>query len=388
MTLDKNLANSNNLQQIAKVETAATGHSEVLKADVNTFFDKLVRSIEGRRKLLLTQVEAKCQKDMKQIWADKEFHKAFISQISSVFGLADKACKCTSDVDMILTALQSIDQLTQLKSKDWDSRAFVNVVLSTPKFTEGEKVALDAVGAVGYSSTSSTIMKLSTAPTEASLGGSIQFCIHIPRLPTQQLIDNRSGTPVDLQLGAPKDLNVTVCYGNAGKKLDNVHISLAKRPNSKPYMQTEVVPYVKPEVVPRQGRGRRSQTTFSKKKAGTSPLIVEDSYDVTIRVVCGGEHNVTFSAGGFEVKHTFSVVGHPSDGMRVKKGPDWKPPHSPMPTSSRSLGNDEIGTVYDQSYYSGYNRGYNMDVVRVEDHLGTITEYKWGQDGMYEVELL
>ena len=145
---------------------------------------------------------------------------------------------------------------------------------------------------------------------------------------------------------------------------------------------------MKPEVVARQERGRRSQTTYtaySKKKANTSPLIVEDIYYVTIQVVCGGEHNVTFSAGGFEVKHTFFVSGYLSHGMRVKKGPDWKPLPLPMPISSNSTqdhSNDEIGTVYD---YSGYNRG---DVVSVRDHSGTISEYKWGQDEMYEIELV
>ena len=65
--------------------------------------------------------EAEGQKDMKQIWADKNFHETAISQMSSVFDLIDKARKCTSDVKMILTALQGIRQLTQIKEMKWDS---------------------------------------------------------------------------------------------------------------------------------------------------------------------------------------------------------------------------------------------------------------------------
>ena len=35
-----------NLEQIKKVETAAASHLETLKANVNTFFDELIRSLE------------------------------------------------------------------------------------------------------------------------------------------------------------------------------------------------------------------------------------------------------------------------------------------------------------------------------------------------------
>ena len=103
-----------NLQEIRKVEASATGHAQVLKADINAFFDELVCSIEARRKVVLEQAETDCQKDSKQIWADKESHEMTISHISSVFGLVEKARKCTSDSKMILTALQSIHQLKLL----------------------------------------------------------------------------------------------------------------------------------------------------------------------------------------------------------------------------------------------------------------------------------
>ena len=79
-----------NLQEIRKVEESATGHGQVLKADINAFFDELLCSIEARRKVVLEQAETDCQKDLKQIWADKEFHEMTISHISSVFQKAHK----------------------------------------------------------------------------------------------------------------------------------------------------------------------------------------------------------------------------------------------------------------------------------------------------------
>ena len=63
-----------NLQEVNKFETAATGYPHVLKADINAFFDGLVRSIEAKRAVLLQEADSACQRDLKQVWADKVFH--------------------------------------------------------------------------------------------------------------------------------------------------------------------------------------------------------------------------------------------------------------------------------------------------------------------------
>ena len=378
-----------NLQQIKQVETAATGHSEVLKADVNTFFDKLVQSIEGRRNFLLRQVEVECQKDMKQIWADKEFHETFISQILSVFRLAHKSCKCTSDVEMILTALQSIQQLMQLKDREWDGLAFINAVSFSPKFSEGKQVAVDAIGIL-ESSTSSFGLKLSRVPGQTTLGTSIQFRVQVTCPTTKCLVDDRSGTPVDLQGDIPWDLRVIVHYGNSGKELNNAHIHVStvqkKRRDSEDYVQ--------PAVATKPSLAYLLQTAKAHpmKRAVSSSSPVEDIYNVTIKLVCGGEHTVTFTAGGSKIRHTLTVVGFPPHGVRVKKGPDWKPPQFSSKATDHQdhvykTSNDEIGTVYGQSS-AKCDGDYSRDVVRVREHSGTISEYKWGQGGVYEIELV
>ena len=106
------------LKEIEKIEIAATGHSQVVKADINLYFDGLAKSIEERRSALLKEAEEACQKDLKQVWADKEFHEVTISHVTAVFKLVDKARKCTSDSEMVLTALQSISQLKGIKEKE------------------------------------------------------------------------------------------------------------------------------------------------------------------------------------------------------------------------------------------------------------------------------
>ena len=398
-----------NLEQIKKVETAATGHLDVLKADVNKFFDELAQSIETRRTLLLSQAETQCQKDMKQIWADKEFHETFVSQISSVFCLARKARKCTSDVEMILTTLQSIEQLTHLKNRDWDDLAFRKVVSSTPKYTQGVKVAVDSVGGIDSSTNSSVVVKLLRTPKETSLGTSAQYIVHVTSPLTHKLVDGRSGTPVDLQGDTLQDLRVIVLYGNSGKELDNARISIVKSQEVHD-LETNVL------AIPALNFGQYgAHLTYGcpMENTVTRPLTTE-RYDVTIQLVCGGGHTVMFSAGATDLKHSFNVVGFPSHGARVKKGPDWKPrpifSASPSPSPNSSTIEDsefdqcdgepgsqsqetdyessdgEIGTVINNRQNNMWHF-FSRDVVNVKEDSG-VSEYIWGQKGVYEIELV
>ena len=160
-----------NLNEIKKVEVSATGHSQVLKADINNFFDELVKSIEARRKALLDEAEGACQKDLKHVWADKE---TTIAHIQSVFSLMSKAHQCSSNSEMILTALHCI---SQLQGKEWECFAFTSIVLSTPKFSKGEIVAIDKVG--GIDSGASCGMKIENLPREASLKQSLIFVLKV-----------------------------------------------------------------------------------------------------------------------------------------------------------------------------------------------------------------
>ena len=142
----------------------------------------------------------------------------------------------------------------------------------------------------------------------------------------------------------------------------------------------------------------------------TSSLTTE-RYAVTIQLVCGGDHTVMFSAGATDLKHSFAVVGFPSHGARVKKGPDWKPRQrysaspSPSPNSStiedsegdqsdgepgsqsqesdHESSDEEIGTVINKNMW-----GINLtNLVNVKENSG-VSEYKWGQNGVYEIELV
>ena len=414
------------LGEIKKVESAAVSYSEILKADINLFFDKLMRSLEAQRKQLLTQAEAECQKDLKQIWADKVFHQTTISQISAVFGLSEKARKCTSDVEMILTALQSIRQLSQLKETEWDASAFIRVVTSPAKFTPvGEIIATDKTGKVERISSPEFNLKVINQPTKANLGGSVSFIVSYPFL--QCLVDTRSGSSIRLQSrknSQEADLKVIVKYGKSQKKLDDKHFSIEE------------------EVSADKMHGTSSRG--NKKK----------NHRISMRLVCGGNHTVTFKVGDKEVENcrfVFFVHGQPQHGAQVRKGPDWQHnvpyqqqnmeqlepiashmylPLQPVATITQhtapvaamettSSASDVIGTVItpnhaidyggyaaqsvSANYYdpftsfgasahllggSAYPSSRNPNSVCVQESLGGVSYYNWGNDGAYEIELV
>ena len=222
------------------------------------------------------KAEAEGQKDMKQIWADKNFHETTISRISSVFNLIDKAHKCTSDVKMILTALQGIRQLTQIKKMEWDKRAFAGVVTSPTKFTDGRKMAVSKAGDLERSSGKTVDLQVCSPPVDPQLGSTASFVVKT----SDTLVDGRSGEAVCL---STKDLQVVVKYGKSQKPLKADLVS--------------------------QSKGRNGSIT------------------VNIRLVCGGTHTVIFNDGQNELaKHSFSfsVKGQPKRGDRVKQGPDYE----------------------------------------------------------------
>ena len=403
-----------NLGEIKKVETAAASYSQVVNADINTFFDQLIQSIEARRKYLLTQAEAEYQKDLKLIWADKVFHETILSQIAAVFGLTEKARKCTGDVEMILTALQSISQLSHLKEIEWDASAFSGVASSPAKFIKGQKILLDKTGGLERKSAVSGVLKVLNQPQAANLGSSVSFSVKYVNPSSQILRDERSGMPVSLKNTQETDLKVVVIYGKSQKELDSANISLKSVSSGKSRSPVPLQKQGNSSTEAKQKPNREDEMFETVPKAKYKPSVGSDgTYTISIRLVCGGNHTVTFKVGKQEdKKFSFFVSGQPQHGARVRKGPDWQPPrkaaastsayttgyHGPT-TLQHAMGttpntHDELGTVdiyagqgYYQSRYSAPST--NPSTVCVSDsRLGYHSYYQWGQGGVYEIELV
>ena len=382
---------NHNLKEIKKVEEAVVGHTQVLKADINYFFDKLVQSIEAKCKGLLEKAGGACQTDLKQVWADKEFHETTIAHIQSVLRFTEKAHRCTSDSEMILTALHSISQLRVLQGKEWETFKFTDVVRSTPQFKQSGCSVVNEIGSLdrnelphydiqvshvhvqylehqyggghGLFSTAKTGLQLigggsvgllgrQGSPRNLgnySLGSQLSITVNVRIPPVTPLVDGRSGAAVSLSECKPPELKAVVHYGHSAKELD-----------------------------------RTSLTINPQRKQTESPAGL---YGVNVCLICSGQHTLTLKVGSSEVKCTFSVVGQPQNGRKVRRGPDWQ--HG-------SVGSGQIGTV-------NFQPSSNLRFVHTSDLMmdttvhdmvtvtwgdsATTTQHKWGRDGKYEIEL-
>ena len=352
-----------NLQGIKTVETAAVAHPQTLKANINSFFDNLVRSIEARRNALLREAEGVCEKDLKQIWADKEFHEVGIGHVSAVFSLVDKALKCTNDSEMILTALRGITQLRLLEEGKWDGCDFTSVVVLTPKFNSGEKLAVATVGSIDCEVVQSKGLHVLNASNSAYLNSNYVLVISVD----QALVDGRSGATISLQQATPPTLNVVVKYGLAQKKLDSAHITVTSIARES-------------HIGAGQSSSAQSPTASAEETGNSHGHSSDSKYQVVVKPVCGGKHTLTIEVFGKRTtSHSFTVSGKPSNGARVRMGPDWS-----------LVVTEIVGTVYYQQNYDLYYGGaeYGNDVIPVTNNTGyNINQYSWGRGERYEVEL-
>ena len=365
------------LAEIKMVETAVVGHPEVLKADINLFFDNLVKSIEARRSALIQEAEAVCQKDLKQVWADKEYHETMLAHISAVFGLVEKAMRCISDSEMILTALQSIRQLRMIKEREWDARAFVKMVASVPSFKK-ENVAVDSFGGIVRVVTPTKGIQVTNPTQSQNLYNHLVISVTCSPDNVESLIDGRSKRNVNVRKAAKfEELEVVVLYGKSKKELDKRCITIQR-------VQTPDIPPI---------LGIKTQSRAASLVAPTNTY----TFQATIRLVCSGTHQVIFRYGYGETTHTFTVQGQPQNGARVRKGPDWGPETERRVQQNRAGGKQgfhqtdynpasaEIGSVYNK-----HRHNLSLDVsgwlTVSADWVGRL-QYKWGVDEEYELEL-
>ena len=134
-----------------------------------------------------------------------------------------------------------------------------------------------------------------------SLGSQLSITVNVRIPPVTPLVDGRSGAAVSLSECKLPELKVVVHYGHSAKELDRTSLTIAPQ---------------------------RKQTE--------SPAGL---YGVNVRLICSGQHTLTLKVGSSEEKRTFSVVGQPKNGQKVRRGPDWQ--HG-------SVGSGQIGTVHIQ----------------------------------------
>ena len=306
-----------------------------------------------------------------------------LAHISAVFGLVEKAMRCTSDSEMILTALQSIRQLRMIKEREWDGSGFTSVVSVTPTFCEGESLALGDIGSV-ESGTNSTALTLVRNYRGVAYLSSVYTLDVSCSMQEEPLVDGRSGNTVTLQHTTSPALKVVVKYGQSKKELDNTYITAAPiiRPTKTQFTSTKAT------VVVYKGKKAASivqPKLLCKVREVKCKQDSDTVYEVTIRPVCGGKHTVCIVYGNSIVSHCFTVNGMPRQGARVRRGPDWGKGggSASFPDTNDGI----VGTVCREVSFDEYETLLDDETLPVINLDMSVSFYKWGRDGEYEVEL-
>ena len=108
------------LQFTNDIEKSRIDHSEGLEREINSAFDSYIATVESHRKKLLEQERKAKDRDLKQIWAQKEFIEMKLASIDGSTQYANRLCSCPSDLDMLEMSVEATQQLSNLSEVEWN----------------------------------------------------------------------------------------------------------------------------------------------------------------------------------------------------------------------------------------------------------------------------
>ena len=322
-----------NLKYIKEVEEVVAGRPASVQTAINGTFDSLVATLEARRLQLLKEAEGRSNKDLKEIWAQKEFVEATVVSLSSALTFAQRTLLCSRDIELLSLSPQAMGRLKELKDRKWNPAIVQSIDVSKLNFVRGNHTAY--------------LKRI----------GELEEGTDITRIQIEVVIQN---LPSVCQLGVRKDLLVVGRIKNSTK-----HYTL------KPEHITVTVVY---------GKSNKQKTI----DAQTCPQKPRSKQAVSCVVpftpMCGGKHRIAISLNGamtklrtVEDKKTFefttTVGGRPTVGVKVCRGPDWL--YDDHDTS--------VGIV---------ETSENVNNVTVNWNNGNRYVYKWGDELGYDLELV
>ena len=96
-----------NLKRIKEVEEVVAGRPTRLQATINETFDSFAATLEARRLELLKEAEGSSHKNLKEIWAQKEFVKAKVVSLGSALTFTDRTLSCSRDIELLSMSTQA-----------------------------------------------------------------------------------------------------------------------------------------------------------------------------------------------------------------------------------------------------------------------------------------
>ena len=132
------------LKYIKEVEALAANRSTGLTTAINKTFNSLMAALEARRMELLIQANGKCDEDLKEVWAQKDYVETVVVSLSSALAFVERAVQCCRDVELLSLCSQAIGRLKELEECKWDSTTVETVDCMQQRFIGGDHTAYPA----------------------------------------------------------------------------------------------------------------------------------------------------------------------------------------------------------------------------------------------------
>ena len=130
-----------NLEYIKEVEEVVADHPASVQTAINGTFDSLVATLEARRLQLLKEAEGRSNKDLKEIWVQKEFVEATAVSLSSALTFTERILLCSRDIELLSLSPQAIGRLKELKDQKLNQAAVETIDVSKVNFVPGDHTA-------------------------------------------------------------------------------------------------------------------------------------------------------------------------------------------------------------------------------------------------------
>ena len=108
------------LEYVKRVETDKMEQSTQLKATINKKADSMIAKIEAKRTELLEKVEDTYAKDLKELWAEREYLETAITSMEGVLNFAMRVLDLKDDNRLLLLSDQVITRLKELNQQKWE----------------------------------------------------------------------------------------------------------------------------------------------------------------------------------------------------------------------------------------------------------------------------
>ena len=317
-----------NLKYIKKVEEVVASRPASLQTAINKTFDSFAATLEARRLQLLKEAESRSNKDLKEIWAEKEFVEATVVGLNSALTFTDRTLSCSRDIELLSMSTQATSRLKELKDRKWNQAATQRINVTMLKFVQGNPTTylanLERLEETVDLARAEVEIVIKNLPLVSQLGTR-----------TDLLVIGRICKEQDYNL-KPDDITVSVVYGKSNKQTT----IKALKPRSKKSAVSCIVPFT---------------------------------------ATCGGKHCITVSLKESMTKRvegekktfefTTVVRGRPAVGAVVCRGPDWR--YDDHDTDTGVVETCEEG-----------------EKVAVEWNNGNRFRYNWGEGLGYDIQLV